>query len=425
ACATLLSLTSRRRGRGRRAGARAARAAQQGGCVDVEDSWTAGLEAIEAPPVLQLWLEMLDPDLLELISRVEGCGHRAWIVGGAVRDVLRGIAPSDVDIATTMRPSELLEAFPRSISTGERWGVITVRHGGVTCECSVLRAAVGGCLDGRRSSELVPASSLREDLAARDFTINAMAVDAGRGLLYDPFGGLQDSEAGTLRAVSDPASLMLRADALRALRAYRFLGRPAGEGRPRRLDPALRAALVEAAPLLQGISCERILKELKLILQSPGAPDVVRTMIEDGSLQAALPLPAPLAAEGRELRALGGLWRDEATLRTLRRLRPGTLPAARLADPLAEGASPTPPAREQPFAFYAVLDLEATCWERGAAPDGFEAEVRRLPAVLVDGRAGRAVAEFRTFVKPELWPQLSSYCTRLTGISQALGRRVR
>ena len=168
--------------------------------------WTEALTAAPAPTSLRKWFASLDPALRDIIRLIDQGAHRAWIVGGAVRDVLSQKAPSDVDIATTMSPEELCKLFPRTIRTGEKFGVVTVRHEGAVAECCVLRTSYSaGDGDGQRLPEVVLATSLKEDLGARDFTINAMAFDPARGLLYDAFGGLQDAEARVLRAVTVPA----------------------------------------------------------------------------------------------------------------------------------------------------------------------------------------------------------------------------
>lgn len=380
---------------------------------------TADLTPISAPVSLLRWLRTLDPDILEIIHTIgsyksEG-DHHAWVVGGAVRDALLGIAPSDVDLVTTLLPEQLGDLFPRTIFTGAKYGVVTVRHGSAAVECSTLREKLGGPHDGRRIEDITFGNTLRKDLAIRDFTINAMALDTTDGVLYDPFGGLADAHAHIVRAVSNPPELMLRSDGLRVLRAYRFLGAAALQEPPWQLDSALSEALQNGAQYLQHITPERISMELKKILCGPRAPDIVQLMVKHNVLQAALPLPAPLQLDSRELCALHALWQEPGIVQAINNAQPVHVPDHFRPDPFEH---PVRPAAPQPFSFYAVIDFEATCWAKGQTPKDAVAEVIELPVVLIDSINGCVLCEFHTFVQPTLNSTLSDFCKNLTGISQ-------
>ena len=375
------------------------------------------------PHTLQAWISKLDHAVRQVIERIErNYGHKAWIVGGALRDVLAGYEPADVDVATTMTPEMLKQIFHDPIMAGAKYGVVTVKYKGSLLECAQLRKPPDGT-EGTRQEHCELADSLLEDLQGRDFTVNAMAVDITRSVFYDPFGGQADVKERRLRAVSRPAAVMMRNDGLRVLRAYRFL---AAHGEPWTLDDSLAAALRdEGGQLLANIARQRILKELKKILSRPRGCDSMRQMSEDGVLAAIL--ARPTVADGRELRAIQALFAEPEVKAYLAHQAPKRLekppPASprvkqgpRLfADPLS---CPEPAKKPQPFEYYAVVDFEATCWETGQT--AAQQEIIEFPVLLLHAASGRCVGEFTSFVKPTLRTQLSEYCKRLTGISQSV-----
>jgi len=271
---------------------------------------TASLAAVPPPQSLRTWVEQLPAEFLELVSEVEavGAGQRVWIVGGALRDALTGIVPNDVDLCTTLTPQEVLDTFPDSKGTGVQYGTVTIKYKGLRMECTTLRAESSEYSDGRRPDSVSFGTDLRQDLARRDFTINAMALDAKRLLLYDPFGGATDCAENLLRTVGD-ASVKLQQDALRVLRAYRYLGAMPRAAAARQPDAALDAALrASAAGLLaEGLSRERMLAEAKRILGSPSVVAVVRRMLSDGTLDVVLAGAGPKCPDAHELRALEAL----------------------------------------------------------------------------------------------------------------------
>lgn len=205
------------------------------------------------------------PDAIREICRtLERAGHEAWCVGGAVRDALLGIKTLDWDIATSARPEEVQKIFRRTVPVGLKFGTVGVLdNAGVLHEITTFRHDVE--TDGRHAVVKFGAS-LEEDLARRDFTINAIAVHAERLEVRDPFGGRADLASGVLRCVGDPAERM-REDRLRALRALRFAGRFGF-----RIEPATWAAIRESAPHLGRLSMERVKQELEKVMEQVVRP---------------------------------------------------------------------------------------------------------------------------------------------------------
>ncbi|MEC7757144.1 MAG: CCA tRNA nucleotidyltransferase [Candidatus Thermoplasmatota archaeon] len=235
---------------------------------------------------------MIDLNLLKeedrlVISRINEKG-RAWIVGGWVRDSLSGLIPTELDLATTLTPRDVQAIFPRSIMTGEKFGTTIVRiddseKASYQCEVTTLRAD-GGYGDGRRPDNVVFGQEIEADLARRDFTINAMAVD-GSGRLIDPFGGLDDLQEGLLRTVGS-AEERISEDGLRILRAFRFMGTEGGD--IRKMDVSLITAISSNLRMLESVSKERIWAELGKILSGKNALEIVESMKESGVLEVIL-----------------------------------------------------------------------------------------------------------------------------------------
>ena len=206
-----------------------------------------------------------------ILSRLEAAGHEAYCVGGAVRDRLLGRAPGDWDVTTSALPEAVSALFaPHALPTGLRHGTVTVKPEGVPgVEVTTYRRD-GAYSDCRRPDSVEFTASLEEDLARRDFTVNAMALDL-RGALADPFGGGEDLKRGLLRAVGEPEK-RFGEDALRILRGLRFAAR-LGFSVEAGTDRALRAC----APLLERIAPERVREELTGILCGPYAETVLRS----------------------------------------------------------------------------------------------------------------------------------------------------
>ena len=205
----------------------------------------------------------LDPGAAALLTRLHTAGHAAYAVGGCVRDSLLGQTPHDWDLCTSATPEQVLELFGEAhcIPTGLQHGTVTVKHGGELYEITTFRTE-GAYSDGRHPDHVAFVPDVREDLARRDFTINAMAYNAEEGLI-DPFGGQNDLAAGIVRAVGEPQR-RFEEDALRILRLYRFAARFGFA-----IDPATGQAARALCRHLDCVSEERIAEELSRLLAAP------------------------------------------------------------------------------------------------------------------------------------------------------------
>ncbi len=205
----------------------------------------------------------LDPGAAALLTRLHAAGHAAYAVGGCVRDSLLGQTPHDWDLCTSAIPEQVLELFGKAhcIPTGLQHGTVTVKHGGELYEITTFRTE-GAYSDGRHPDHVAFVPDVKEDLARRDFTINAMAYNAEEGLI-DPFGGQSDLAVGIVRAVGEPQR-RFEEDALRILRLYRFAARFSFA-----IDPATGQAARALCRHLDCVSEERIAEELSRLLAAP------------------------------------------------------------------------------------------------------------------------------------------------------------
>ena len=246
--------------------------------------------ASEPPGVLTF------PDLPNAVRRVlatiAAAGHEVALVGGSVREPLLGIRHrGDWDAATSAHPDQVAALFPDA-SWENRFGTVTVA-GPPAVEVTSYRAE-GGYRDRRRPDEVSFGVSLEEDLARRDFTVNAIAwvpadVAAGTGTLHDPFDGRADLAARLLRTVGDPRA-RFEEDALRLVRAGRFAGRF-----EMTIDPATEAAAIELAPSAATVSGERVRDELTRILELDPKPSRALGILERlGILRVIVPEVAAL-----------------------------------------------------------------------------------------------------------------------------------
>jgi len=198
-----------------------------------------------------------------LLDALHRAGFAAYAVGGCVRDSLLGLAPHDWDLCTAARPEQVMELFgeKQCIPTGLQHGTVTVKRDGKLYEITTFRTE-GSYSDGRHPDSVAFVPDVREDLARRDFTINAMAYSAEEGLC-DPFSGQEDLARGVVRAVGEPLR-RFEEDALRILRLYRFAARFGFE-----IDAATEAAAKQLAAHLDCVSVERIEEELNKLLSAP------------------------------------------------------------------------------------------------------------------------------------------------------------
>ena len=212
----------------------------------------------------------LSQEAERIIAILRSAGHDAWLVGGAVRDLLCGERPQDEDVATAARPEQIRSALEglggRFIDRGgEKYGTVVLVLNGREFEVTTFRAD-GDYSDGRRPDTVAFGGSIDEDLRRRDFTINAMAYAPGEGL-RDPFGGEKDLRAGRIRAVGDPEA-RLREDPLRMLRGVRF-----AIVRGAAVEAQTLAAIVQNAALLDRVSRERVGQELQKLVNAPHITD--------------------------------------------------------------------------------------------------------------------------------------------------------
>ena len=199
-------------------------------------------------------LRIVPRDVFAIVGRLAAAGFRAWIVGGCVRDALLGRPVGDWDLATDAPPAELLRVFPHAIPTGLQHGTVTVVAGGVHYEVTTLRGE-GAYSDGRRPDRVHFVDDITADLARRDFTINAIAVDPADGAIVDPHGGCRDLAARTIRAVGE-ARARFAEDGLRVLRAARFCATLEFE-----LEPGTLAAIAPTLDTFRRVSAERVRDE--------------------------------------------------------------------------------------------------------------------------------------------------------------------
>lgn len=222
--------------------------------------------------------------ILEVLRTLRDAGHRSWIVGGAVRDLLlhRPRAANDFDVATPATPAQVTALFRKVIPTGFEHGTVTVVEGGHAIEVTTFRGE-GAYVDGRRPGSVSFHEDLEADLARRDFTMNALAWDPLAPDFRDVFGGRADLARRVVRAVGDPGE-RFGEDGLRAMRAVRFAAQ-LGYG----LHPRTRAAIPGALEIVKKVSVERVSDELARLVVAPHADRGVQLMRRTGLLAAVLP----------------------------------------------------------------------------------------------------------------------------------------
>jgi tRNA nucleotidyltransferase (CCA-adding enzyme) len=233
--------------------------------------------------------------VLDIAKRLENEGFETWCVGGAVRDALLGHPHLDWDLATAATPQQVRRLFPRTVPVGIEFGTVGVLdRNGTMHEVTTFRRDVE--TDGRHAVVTFGAT-IDEDLARRDFTLNAIAFHPKSGRLHDPFEGQKDLERRLIRAVGEPHERM-REDRLRALRAIRFAARFGFD-----IDLDTWRAIVTSAPHLGRLSPERVKQELEKTMEQVDHPSRALELWRDaGALRVLLP-------------ALDGI--SAATLRTL------------------------------------------------------------------------------------------------------------
>ena len=337
----------------------------------------------------------MDEGAAELLDTLHRAGYAAYVVGGCVRDSLLGLTPHDWDLCTSALPQQGMELFgaEKCIPTGLQHGTVTVKQGGGLYEITTFRTE-GAYTDGRHPDEVHFVPDVREDLARRDFTINAMAYNAKEGLI-DPFGGQADLQSGVLRAVGVPHQRFTE-DALRILRLYRFAARFGFA-----IDPPTAQAAQELCAHLDCVSVERIEEELAKLLSAlaPAAYldekilGVVLPELSPEALAAAKPVvdacPAGERALPVRLAALLLSLGEDGTRRTLRRLRCSN----------------------------ACIEETAVLVREARGRDGSFSEDRPLgwDPVAEGNRAGDGMARIVSEEKATVTPDFTIYARRLLG----------
>jgi len=242
--------------------------------------------------------DRIPPPVLALLQALWASGHAAYVVGGSLRDVLLGREPYDWDLTTDARPERIQEVLPGSIYEN-RFGTVGVRRDGLEYQVTTFRSD-HDYADHRRPHRVEFGHSIGEDLARRDFTVNAIAwgTDAGAAArsvvgspsvvlpdagLVDPFGGVTDVQARLLRAVGDPDT-RFREDALRMIRGVRLAA-----SLEFTIEPATLAAIGRQAELAAHLSGERIAAELERLLRAERPSTGLRLMAETGLLNVISP----------------------------------------------------------------------------------------------------------------------------------------
>lgn len=249
------------------------------------------------PPTARLSASV-PAEVRELCQRLKEAGHRSWIVGGCVRDVLLseesgapGLTRGDWDVATSARPEQVTELFRRVIPTGIQHGTVTVLMGRGQYEVTTLRGETS-YTDGRRPDAVYFVDDIKDDLARRDFTINAIAYDVLEDRLIDPFDGARDLKQRVLRAVGK-AEERFAEDGLRVLRAARFVATLEVE-----LEPATARAIQPSLSSYRKVSAERVRDEWLKTMKARKPSRAFEVMKDHGLL--AITAPELLESVGCE-----------------------------------------------------------------------------------------------------------------------------
>jgi len=226
---------------------------------------------------------VIPKEVKSVIDKLKKNGFEAYIVGGCVRDFLRGVDPQDWDVATNAKPAEMQKTFPKSFYKN-KFLTVTVQTGShdpkfKEIEITTFRSEAK-YTDKRHPDEVKFAKTIKEDLARRDFTVNAIAMNAE---VIDPFQGQKDLEDKVIRAVGNPADRFSE-DALRMMRAVRLATTLSFN-----IEPKTAEAVQKNAPWLQAISKERIREELMKIIMSDRAADGIELLREMGLLKYVIP----------------------------------------------------------------------------------------------------------------------------------------
>ena len=320
----------------------------------------------------------LSPGALAVTRRLHEHGFKAFVVGGAVRDLMLGIVPKDFDIATDARPEEVKPLFRRAFLIGRRFRLVHVHAGSETVEVSTFRAAQVGDDATDEHGRLIEDNvygSQAEDAVRRDFAINALYFDPADETVWDYVGGVADIRARRLKLIGTP-TVRYREDPVRMLRGVRLASKLGLE-----IEAKTAAPIAKLAPLIQNVPPARLFDEIQKLLLSGHAVETLRSMREHGLHHGLLPLLDVILEQ-----PLGQRFVEAALASTDRRVREerGVSPAFLFAtllwhEVLARwGAGRTAGERSMialTKAMDAVLDDQA---KRLAIPRRFEATMKEI-----------------------------------------------
>lgn len=231
---------------------------------------------------------------MQILHRFHESGHEAYLVGGFVRDFLLGLETEDIDVTTSALPEETIALFDKTAPTGIRFGTVTVFLEDEAFEVTTFRSE-GSYKNHRHPDSVTFSKSLPEDLSRRDFTINAFAMDDHQNL-FDLFGGQSDLHARLIRAIGEPEK-RFEEDALRILRAFRFVAKLGFD-----IEEKTMEAIQQKHPLLSDIANERVLEEMRKIINYPHRGKAFSLMAQSGVLDTLTDLKAGIIRlEGLEL----------------------------------------------------------------------------------------------------------------------------
>jgi len=225
----------------------------------------------------------------EIVKKLHSAGHSAYFVGGAVRDMILGKTPKDIDIVSSATPAENAELFPDTMEVGAAFGVMLVREQGISFEVSTYREE-RNYMDGRRPEYVKYSKDPKVDVSRRDFTVNGLLCDPESGEVFDYVDGIKDLQQGIIRTIGN-AEIRFSEDYLRMLRAVRFATRLGFE-----LETKTLEAIKKLAPETKKLSAERIQQELTMIFTGE-TPHLALDMLHETALLAAL-LPEVEAMRG-------------------------------------------------------------------------------------------------------------------------------
>jgi poly(A) polymerase len=336
---------------------------------------------IYSPDAHAVRRSQLSRGALEVTRKLQQAGHQAFIVGGAVRDLLLGIAPKDFDVATDATPEQVKPLFRRAFIIGRRFRLVHVLAGPETVEVSTFRASQPGDAaadeHGRLLSDNVFGSQA-EDAIRRDFTMNALYFDPTSESIWDYVGGVADTKARRLRLIGDPVT-RYREDPVRMLRAARLAAKLGLA-----LEAKTAAPISRLAPLIQNVPPSRLFDEMEKLLLSGHAVESLRSLREHGLHHGVLPLldvilEQPLGQRFTEL----ALTNTDERVRAGKPVSPGFLFATLLWHEVLASWNAAKAAGERsiPALFGAMDRVLAQQAERLAIPRRFEAAIKETWAL--------------------------------------------